>query len=273
MSSTKMSRKRVGIVGYGYVGKVFERFFKTNFDVVIYDIAYPEYQDLEKINECDLAVFCLPTISNPDGSCDTSIVEKMAELVKTPLILIKSAIVPGTTDRINTKIGNRACVSPEYAGEGSYFTPFWKYPSPTDSTSHGFFILGGPEPAATAITEFVLKVMGPDTKVLKMSAVEAEITKYIENSWGATKVTFANEFYEICNAFGADFQKVREGWVADPRVERMHTMVLSDKRGFGGKCFPKDVAAILHASSVAGYRPKLLEQVLHSNEEFIQKNI
>lgn len=264
--------KKVGIVGYGYVGQVFQRFFKENFEVVLYD-APKKIGKLKDINSCDLVVFCLPTISREDGSCDTSIVEEVAEKVTAPLVLIKSAVVPGTTDKLNEKHGNRFCVSPEYAGEGKYFTPFWKYPHPQDSTSHGFFVLGGPEPAAGSITEFVLKVMGPDTKVVKMTATEAEITKYMENSWGATKVTFANEFYEICKAFGADYQKVREGWVADPRVERMHTMVLSDRRGFGGKCFPKDVAAILHASAQKGYRAKLLQQVLHSNEEFIQKNV
>jgi len=268
-----MGVKKVGIVGYGYVGKVFERFFKTSFEVEIYDPAYPEYSNLSKINECELAVFCLPTISREDGSCDTSVVEKMAKEVSCPLVLIKSAVVPGTTDKLNAQYGLRFAVSPEYAGEGKYFTPFWKYPDPTDSTSHGFFVVGGPELATGRITEYILKVMGPDTKVHKMSAVEAEITKYIENSWGATKVTFANEFYEICKAYGADFQKVREGWTADPRVERMHTMVLSDKRGFGGKCFPKDVAAILHAAAQKGYKAELLRQVLHSNEEFIKKNV
>lgn len=264
--------KKVAVLGYGYVGKVFERFFKTNFEVVLYDPPQG-LNDLEAVNECELAVFCLPTISNKDGSCDLSIIEEMASKVTCPLVLIKSAVVPGTTDKLNNLYGDRFAVSPEYAGEGKYFTPMWKYPHPTDSTSHGFFVVGGPEPATSKITEYVLKVMGPDTKVHKMAAVEAEIVKYMENSWGATKVTFANEFYEICKAFGADYQKVREGWTADPRVERMHTMVLSDKRGFGGKCFPKDVAAILHASAQQGYKANLLQQVLHSNEEFINKNV
>lgn len=266
-----MNRKKVGIVGYGYVGKVFERFFKEIFIVEIYDPSYPNCCDLDKINQCDMAVFCLPTIQNEDGSCDTSVIEKMAAQITTPLVLIKSAVVPGTTDKLNDLYGNRFCVSPEYAGESKYFMPFWKYPHPTDSTSHGFFVIGGPEPAATKITEYVLKVMGPDTITHKMSAVEAEIVKYMENSWGATKVTFANEYYEICKVFGADFQKVREGWCADGRVERMHTMVLSDKRGFGGKCFPKDIAAIVTESTKQGYEPTLLKQVIKSNEVFYKK--
>ena len=54
----------------------------------------------------------------------------------------------------------------------------------------------------------------------------------MENTWGATKVIFANEWFDICKRFGASYNTVREGWVLDSRVERMHTTVFEDKRGF-----------------------------------------
>jgi UDPglucose 6-dehydrogenase len=93
------------------------------------------------------------------------------------------------------------------------------------------------------------------------------------NSWGAHKVTFANEWFEIANIFGVNYDELRELFVLDTRVEKIHTAVLKSKRGFGGKCFPKDVNAIVKATEKAGYSPELLKQVLKSNDEFIKKNI
>lgn len=279
-----MSDKKVAIIGYGYLGKAFERFFKDHYETIWYDPFVQGSATKEEINECDLAVIAVPTNPKEDGSCDTSIVEESVSWLKTPLILIKSAVSPLTTHRLHTqKISSVSkgdgfigiCVSPEYMGESTYFTPYWKYPHPTDGKMHDFFVIGGEEPAATMITDYVLKVVGPDAKIIKMTSTEAEIVKYMENSWGATKVTFSNEFYEICKAFGADYQKVREGFLADSRVERMHTMVLPDKRGFGGKCFPKDVLAITRAVEKAPfpYEAKLLKQVLRSNADFVESRI
>lgn len=270
-----MNRKKVGVIGYGYLGKAFTRFFEDHYDVVWYDPFVEGSCTKEDINTCDLAVVCVPTNMREDGSCDLTAIESTFEWLRTPLVVIKSAVPPGTTERLNTQYRNwqdHICVSPEYMGESKYFTPFWKYPHPTDGKMHDFLVVGGPEPVTTKVVEYFLKVMGPAVKIIKMSAVEAEIVKYMENSWGATKVTFSNEFYEICKVFGADFQQVREGFLADGRVERMHTMVLGGSRGFGGKCFPKDVSAIIHASAAAGYTPELLKQVLHSNEVFVDKN-
>jgi len=76
------------------------------------------------------------------------------------------------------------------------------------------------------------------------SAVEAEIIKYMENSFLTTKVAFVNQFYDIANLFGADWHRVREGWLLDERVGRAFSAVFADNRGFGGKCLPKDISAI-----------------------------
>ncbi len=70
----------------------------------------------------------------------------------------------------------------------------------------------------------------------------------------------------------ADWYDVWHGWTLDPRMEKMHTAVFRDKRGFGGKCFPKDLNALVRASENAGYEPKLLKQMLDSNEYFLKKN-
>lgn len=270
-----MKNKRIAIIGYGVVGKGFERFFAGHYEVFVYDIVprQPEFgiftHDKTLINECDMAVVCVPTNSKPDGSADMSAIEEVFSWLATPLIIIKSAVPPGTTDRLNrAKPEQLICVSPEYMGEGKYFVPFWKYAHPTEAKYHDFMVIGGHEPHASKIVDIFSKVTGPACRIYKMAPIEAEIVKYMENSWGATKVTFANEYYEICKAFGADWQKVREGFLADGRVERMHTMVREEARGFGGKCFPKDIQAIVQASERAGYSADLLKEVIKSNARF-----
>ena len=90
----------------------------------------------------------------------------------------------------------------------------------------------------------------------------------MENSYLATKVTFVNEMYEICQKLGANWIKVREGWALDPRVERSHTAVFKNNRGFGGKCLPKDISALIAISKRNNYQPKFLQEVVKSNARF-----
>jgi UDP-glucose 6-dehydrogenase len=112
----------------------------------------------------------------------------------------------------------------------------------------------------------LVALLGPARTYFQCTAIEAEVIKYMENAFLATKVAFVNEFYEICRAVGAEWHTVREGWLLDPRIGRSHSAVFVDRRGFGAKCLPKDLRAIVAASTSAGYRPELLAEVLESNE-------
>ncbi len=271
--------KTVAICGYGYVGKAYARFFEDHYNVWVYDPytvvtdnPYPKEVGLSEISQADLIVICVPTPMKEDGTCETSIVESILPHCGNVPTVIKSTVSPGTTEHLSIQYNRSFCFSPEYLGESKYFTPHWKYPNPTDARMHDFMVIGGNEPARSTVVDFFSKVMGPSARIFKMGSLEAEIVKYMENSWGGMKVTFANEFYEICQAFGADWQMVREGFLADSRTERMHTMVRPGARGFGGKCFPKDITAIVEASKKVGYDPKLLAQVIASNTEFVAKN-
>ena len=96
----------------------------------------------------------------------------------------------------------------------------------------------------------------------------AELTKYMENCFLALKVTFCNEFYDIAERFGIDYNELRELWLLDPRIGRSHTFVLPDDRGFGGKCLPKDVSAMVQSACSTGYAPHLLMAVLETNARF-----
>lgn len=270
----------VAIVGNGWVGKAYNRMFP---EAVIYD----EPQIIEEastngklqriavesgrkaVNECDLAIICVPTdlVVNdkadqdqaliPRYELDMSIVEDVVDWVDTPLILIKSALQPGTTDRLVEETGKNIAVSVEMVGEGKYFVNP-KYPDPEDPTKHDFLIVGGEEETAKRCADFLWRKMSPDIDIHLVSATEAEITKMMENTWGAMKVTFGNTIYDICEEYGANYTRVLQAWGADGRVEKMHMRVVPERRGWKSKCYDKDVPA-LAAIDRSGFLNKLVE--------------
>lgn len=253
---------RIHIIGYGYVGKAMARFFKRRYEVSIYD---PAQGYNERDNEADLAVICVPTESKEDGSCNTSIVEKTLDEIDNKLVLIKSTVPPNFLKKMSAS--DRVVFSPEYIGEGKYYTPPWKYPHPTDIEKHHFHIFGGSDKAVSKMIDIFLPITGPHVEFFRYSIIEAGLIKYFENCWNAMKVTWANEMCEVCDNFGVDWNVLREGWAADSRVEKMHTAVFRNKRGYDGKCLPKDVKAFISFCEDRGYTPELMKQVDKSNEK------
>jgi nucleotide sugar dehydrogenase len=252
---------KIAIVGHGYVGKGMERLFRNRFELGIVDtVTQP---DRGAAKGADLAVVCVPTPQGPDGAADTSAVEEVVRWLDAPLILIKSTVPPGTTDRLAKETGKAVHFSPEYMGEPTWFVPPWKYPDPRAPETHDFVIVGGPK--ADFVLDFFVKVMAPNTRYMACTAIEAELAKYMENSWFAMKVTFCNEFARIAETFGIEYKKLRELWLLDSRMDPDHTIVFRDAPGFGGKCLPKDLAAIIAASTAAGYEPQLLKAVDATN--------
>ena len=281
-----MNKNKVAIIGYGYVGKAMHKIFPN---AIIYDINLEEslkdsfgnvlafvnkdkmiIGSKEYINQnCGLAIICVPTpMQDTDDEfkkVDTSIIEEVIGWLETPLILIKSTIPPGTTDELIKKTGKNICFSPEFVGEGKYQITPWKYMSPTDPTTHEFQIIGGEKKIREQVANYFVRKLGPEKIYYLIDAVEAEIIKYMENSWGALKVIFANEFYHLCEALGASYIRVREGWALDNRVERMHTAVFVDEEGFAGKCYPKDLNGIVVRGDEVGVDLSLIKSVLRKN--------
>jgi UDPglucose 6-dehydrogenase len=129
-----------------------------------------------------------------------------------------------------------------------------------------FLIFGGSREDCGRATEVFQLVYNASVKILCVTPVEAEIIKYMENSAIAGMVTLANEFYNICKAFNVPYNMVREGFLMDPRMSRYFTFVYPKARGFGGKCLPKDLNAIIKASQQAGYSPEFIKAILANND-------
>ena len=252
---------RVGIVGLGVVGTSLRRWLARTdeHEVAIYDKLRPGYNsDLarQQINECDLVFLCVPTPTGPDGlSCDLSAVEECAAWITTPLC-IKSTVPPGTVDRLAQAATSPIAFSPEYIGE-SHGHP-WR-----DEANCGFCIVGGSNSIFNQVKQLHDSLSGGSSRLYWTTARTAELCKYMENCFLATKVAFVNQFFELSSFFEIDWEELRRLWLADPRIGESHTVV-TEERGFRGRCLPKDLAAIIAASLPYGGAP-LLESVLEFN--------
>ena len=255
---------KILVVGMGYVGKVVHDFFKDHYEVVGYDPYIPEFKN-KPSDHFDLAVVSVPTQPNDDGTCDTSIVEEALAWIDAEVILIRSTIPPGTTDLLKKKTGKRIVFSPEYAGEGKYWSP---YPFDRDEKNVPFYIFGGDKKDCEFIIDLYVPVAGPKKKYRVTDARTAEVVKYMENTYFAWKTMFAAEMKEICDASNVPYWEVRDLWALDPRVDEMHTAVFPNNFGFGGKCLPKDTLAMLRWSKANGYEPEILKALINKNMKY-----
>jgi len=269
---------KVAIVGVGVVGSAYAQLFP---DAVLYDPirAKDAHQkgitdSKEEVNKCDIALVCVFTPTNSDGTLDTSIVEEVVDWIDTPLILIKSALQPGTVDKLVQKTGKKIAVSVEFIGEGSYPIHFWKYPHQSDPRMHQMLIVGGEEKVATACAEVLWSKMSPDIKIHIVSALEAEITKLVENTYGALKVTWINSLLSVAQKSDANFIKIHQAWQSDPRTDSMHLRAVSFNRGWRSKCWDKDVPALSAYARAVGAddMAKLIDTIVEINQEQLKLN-
>lgn len=274
----------VAIVGNGYLGRAYNEVFP---DAVIHDEPQiraealrveqetSQGQDVEAliqagrsaVNACDIAIIAVPTDYKEDGTLDTSIVEDVVGWLETDTILIKSALQPGTTDRLVAETGKNIAVSVELIGEGTYFQPPHKYPHPTDPKQHQMLVVGGEEPARSTAAELLWEQMSPDIRIHLVTALEAEITKMAENTYGALKVTWANVLRDVCDKYGANFIQVHQAWSEDGRVDPMHTRSVAHNRGWNSKCYNKDVRALANLSG-----SEMLQGMVADNDRHLGMN-
>ncbi|MBL8878187.1 MAG: UDP-glucose/GDP-mannose dehydrogenase family protein [Phycisphaerales bacterium] len=258
-----MGKPKVGCVGGGVVGSAMQKLCGQ--DTVIYDIRPPYDQNKKLINQCDVVFVAVPTNMRTDGSCDTTIVEETVAWIEAPLIIIRSTITPGTTDRLREKYRKHIVFQPEYLGETTAHVF-------GNMAEREFAVLGGTTEDVSMAADFYKHYYNAYCRYYFCDAITAEVAKYMENAFYAVKVTFVNEFYDIAKAHGVDFNILREIWLADPRISRDHTFVYPWARGFSGKCLPKDCNAIVHSSQGRGYTPQFMKATLEINEHFLKKN-
>lgn len=244
----------IGIIGNGYVGGATSKLGKphTTWDsetrVFIYDIN-PElcsHLDLhlaDLVESCDFIFVCVPTPMNRDGSCSTYEVTKaiisLQDLGFPPeRIIVKSTVPVGTCREAGVMF------MPEFLTEENWEEDFVECEDWILGTN------GRDDKIRNELYSIFETAHKNDTLKKKprmhfLTTEEAELVKYVRNCFLATKVSFFNEVYDFCAFHEIDYEKVREITTLDARVGKSHTQVPGPdgKRGFGGTCFPKDMAA------------------------------
>ena len=236
----------IGIVGQGFVGNAIYQKVKQYYKVFTYDIDSNKCISTEQDTYNNEIVFvCLPTPMDTDGSCDTSIVEgvvkKCASHKAVKTVVIKSTVSPGTTARLNSLYPNIDVVfNPEFLTERTAVQDF-------KNTSR--VILGGPRPSTTRLKQIYSNLF-PKATIVKTDSTHAEMVKYVTNTFLSVKVSFANEIFQICDKLNIDYDKVIEYATYDERLGKSFWAVpgTDGDFGFGGHCFPKDLAALLFLS-------------------------
>ena len=214
---------------------------------------------------------CLPTPMLNDGSADLSIVEsvldELASVSGERIAVVKSTVPPGSVMKWNKKYsfeGLRVIFNPEFLREATAIE---------DMRNQDRIILGGPRPYINKVKQFYSSIF-PNVKIIKTSSSNAEMVKYVTNCFLATKVSFANEIYQICevldkSGFDIDYDKIIEYATYDKRLGTSHWTVPSfetdDKGqrlfGFSLSCFPKDLNALKKVGKDNNIKTTVLDAV------------
>jgi nucleotide sugar dehydrogenase len=238
-----MKKFKVGVIGNGFVGEAISFAFSTVSDVYVYDTNPLRSKDeLQYIHTCDFVFICVPTPMFEDGSQDLSYVESAFEKAKNgPVYILKSTVLPGTTEYLNKKYPNfKIIFSPEYLTERT---------AKLDMLTQSRIILGG-ELSLTEKAKSLFNERFKIKNIIQTDSKTAELTKYMNNTFFATKVSIMNEFKLLCDKIGANWEDALMAFVSDGRIGDSHLNVPGHdgKLGYGGTCFPKDVNALLSFS-------------------------
>lgn len=235
-----MTRYKVGIIGNGFVGESQAFAFSPTNEIRIYDIdPLRSTHTLDEVHQCDFIFVCVPTPMKLTGEQDISYIETVFGQSKPgPIYIIKSTILPGTTKRLQEKYSNINIIfNPEFLTERT---------AKLDMLTQARIILGG-NIKLTKAAELLYSSRFMNRHFIHTDPTTAELIKYMNNSFFATKVSIMNEFYRLCHALGANWNDAIYGFAADSRIgdSHLHVPGPDGKFGYGGTCFPKDVNAIV----------------------------
>jgi UDPglucose 6-dehydrogenase len=254
---------KIGIIGLGIVGSAIKHGFeKLGHQVKTHDIK--DNTRTEAVLDTEIVYLCVPTPQREDGHCNIAILESVIrELIEKHsypgIIAVKSTVIPGTTKKLQETYDNqKICHVPEFLRERAAIIDF------TDN--HDLCIIGTD---FDSVFETVKESHGYFPKqFIKLSPTEAEISKYFNNVYNATLITFANAFYELCQANKADYTKIKNAMVQREHISNKYLDCNENLRGFGGMCLPKDTSAISALVKELGLPINLFEAVVNDNKNY-----
>lgn len=201
---------------------------------------YDKYLNIGKLNnesknnKYDFCFICVNTPLKENNYNDISEVENVLSEINADIYILKSTVLPETTKRLIDKYNKKIVFSPEYYGDTQHCNDF----------TFNFTILGGNKEDCLKVQQMLQNVYNATHKFAITDSTTAELVKYMENSFLATKVSFCTSFWETCNKLNINYEEVRELFVLDPRVNSSHTFVYNNKPYWNTHCLNKDVVAI-----------------------------
>ena len=261
---------KIGIIGKGFVGSAVQFGFSANTGcdaiVKVYDKDPNKSQNSleEVVNDSDFIFLSVPTPSNPDGSINLDIVNQaLNDIDKVnnhdPIILLRSTMIPGSTRKFQENFSRLNLVfNPEFLTERS---------ANFDFINQARFILGGSQKNTSKVADLYKWRFGKSIPVIETSFETAELIKYMNNCFFATKVSFMNEMRLISDSCNADWELAVEGFIRDGRIGHSHINVPGHdgKFGFGGSCFPKDIQAMIDFGESFGLEMNTLKGAWATN--------
>jgi UDPglucose 6-dehydrogenase len=267
---------KCGVIGLGFVGGALFRGLSLSAEMRGYDIDERRATHTleETVKESDHLFVAVPTPmeSVEGGKADLSLIEKAIDSIviwcddsHTPTIIIKSTVPVGTTRMLQEKYAPFPILhSPEFLTERT---------ANIDFIMPARNIIGGTDEDAMNKLEGLYEHRWPAVPCMKMGPEEAELVKYSANCFFATKIMFLNEIYMLVEKMGLDWDTVRNGLLADGRISHSHTDVPGHdgNLGYSGKCFPKDINALIAVFREKGLEALHLEACWEQNKR-IRKN-
>ncbi len=257
-------KQKIGVVGLGMVGAQVERYFRSKkFEVFGYD-KFKKEGSLEDTNKAKIIFLCLPTPYSEKTGYNTDTLQSVISFFKEPKVfVIKSTILPGTTEMLQKKYKQHYFLhNPEFLREASA----WK-----DFIASHIQIVG----YTAKSKRFAKKILdllpsAPHRKIFPAKTTES--IKLVNNSFLSLRVAFANEIYDLMHKIGGDYDSVKDSVGLDPRIGASHFNVWSGGyRGFGGKCLPKDLKALVYFIRKNKSGGRLLETADEENLKLLKK--
>ncbi|MEX0785883.1 MAG: hypothetical protein WD939_04530, partial [Dehalococcoidia bacterium] len=250
------------IMGLGVVGDSVHHYFeRQDAQLRVYD-PNRGLGNERSINEADLVFVCVPTPYRPYAGFDESALENaVSTLSGSKTVVIKSTVLPGTTEAFQARYSQHCFLfNPEFLRQSFARTDFIR----PDRQIVGYTA------QSRHLAESVMAMLPSAPYQRIIGAREAELTKYMTNSYLALKVTFANEIYDLASALDIDYDVVRDAVGADLRIGASHLDVFEGGyRGYGGKCLPKDTRALMDLAERMQVPLRLLRTADRVNEALL----